>query len=128
MWNFNISYGVSYPKDFVRDVQAQYKDFVFSPKRFAFGAPPICENHGYGMQNAKYFLVAPETTHPIPGIILMSVLHPVNFLPYQYEGYTPDQRQAFRNAQLYMVFFRIKPNFASESELREMGIQNCFVN
>ncbi len=127
-WNFNIAYGVSYPKDFVRDVQAQYKDFVFSPKRFAFGAPLICENHGYGMQNAKYFLAAPEMTSPIPGTILVSVAHPVNFLPYQYEGYTPEQRQAIRSAQLYMTFFRIDPALAFESELMKIGIKNCFVN
>lgn len=128
MWNFNISYGVFYPKDFVVDAQARFSDFNFSPKRFAFGAPSICENKGYAMQNAKYFLTVPEATQPIPGTILMSALHPVNFLPYQYEGYTPEQRRAFRNAWLFMVFFKIKPDFATESELREMGIKNCFVN
>ena len=128
VWNFNISYGVSYPKDFVRDVQAQFREFNFSPKRFAFGAPSICENKGYVIQNAKYFLTIPEMTQPIPGTVLMSALHPINFLPYQYEGYTPEQRQAFRNARLFMVFFKVKPDLATETELQEMGIKNCFVN
>jgi hypothetical protein len=128
VWNFNISFGVSYPKDFVRDIQAQYNDFDFSPKRFAFGAPAICENSGYAIQNAKYFLTVPESTPSIPGTVLMSALHPINFLPYQYEGYTPEERQAFRSARLVMVFLRIEPDLASEAKLKEMGIKNCYVN
>jgi hypothetical protein len=67
-------------------------------------------------------------TQPIPGTVLMSALHPINFLPYQYEGYTPEQRQAFRNARLFMVFFKVKPDLATEAELKKMGIKNCFVN
>ena len=127
-WNFSVTYKVSYPKDFVKTVQAQYRAFSFSEKRFAFGAPAICENNGYAMQNAKYFLDAPEVSQPIPGIILLSTLHPVNFLPYQYEGYTPEQRQAFRNTQLSMVFYELRPGLESEAELKRMDVKNCFVN
>lgn len=128
IWNFNISYQVAYPRDFVKDVQAQFKDFNFSSKRFAFGAPTVCENNGYAIQNAKYFPYNPETAPSIKGTVLMSALHPINFIPYQYEGYTPEQRQAFRDAHLTMVFYKIDPNFASKSELRKMGIESCLPN
>src|SRR4030095_14160936 len=125
VWNFNVTFRVAFPRDFVREVQSQYADFDFSPKRFSFGAPEICENNGYAMQNAKYFLVAPETAQAIPGEILFSASHPVNFLPYQYEGYTPEQRQAFRDAQLKMVFYKLDPEFAAKEDLKKIGIMSC---
>lgn len=125
IWNFNTTFQVSFPRDFVREVQFRYNDFDFSPKRFAFGAPEVCEDHGYAMQNAKFFLVAPETTLVIPGEILLSASHPINFLPYQYEGYTPEQQQAFRNAQLRMVFYKLDPELVERDDLKKMGIQSC---
>jgi hypothetical protein len=124
-WNFKTTFAVAFPRDFVREAQSQYADFTFSPKRFAFGAPEICEDHGYAMQNAKYFLDAPETTQVIPGDILLSASHPVNFLPYQYEGYTPDQQQAFRKIQLKMVFYKLAPEFAEKEDLKKIGILSC---
>lgn len=123
--NFNVSLRVSFPKDFVRDVQARYPDFNFSPKRFLFGAPEICENNGYAMQNAKYFLTAPKPPQTIPGEVLLAASHPINFLPYQYEGYTPETRQAFRSAQLEMTFYRLDLEFIEQTKLRQSGILSC---
>jgi hypothetical protein len=124
-WNFNITFRVAFPRDVVRKVQSQHADFNFSPKRFAFGAPEICENNGYAMQNAKYFLDVPQVEQAIPGQILLSAFHPVNFLPYQYEGYTPEQRQAFRQAQLRMVFYKLDPKVAAGEDLKKIGIMSC---
>jgi hypothetical protein len=67
------------------------------------------------------FLSAPGTTQTVKGKILWEVPHPVNFLPYQYEGYTPKQRQEFREGQLKMRFYK-----ASETDLR-MDIKNCAI-
>ena len=125
VWNFSNTFRVAYPRDFVRDAQAQYPDFTFSPKRFLFGAPEICEDNGYAMQNAKYFLAAPETALTVPGQTLLVAPHPVNFLPYQYEGYTPEQRQAFRNARLRMVFYELDPESAERKDLHKIGILSC---
>ena len=125
VWNFSNTFRVAYPRDFVRDVQAQYPDFTFSPKRFLFGAPEVCENNGYAMQNAKYFLAAPENALTVPGQTLLAASHPVNFLPYQYEGYTPEQRQAFRNAQLRMVFYEVDHELAESEDLQKIGILSC---
>jgi hypothetical protein len=125
IWNFNVTIRVIFPRDFVREVQAQYADFSFSPKRFSFGAPEVCENNGYAIQNAKYFLEAPEIVPAVPGEILLAASHPVNFLPYQYEGYTPEQQQAFRQAQLKMVFYRLDHEFASREDLKKIGIMSC---
>jgi hypothetical protein len=124
-WNFEITFSVAFPRDFVRQVQAQYTDFRFSPKRFLFGAPEVCEDNGYAMQNAKYFLAAPAAAQPVPGEILLSASHPVNFLPYQYEGYTPEGQQAFRTAQLKMVFYQLNSEFAKRQDLKKIGIMSC---
>ena len=124
-WNFKTTLGLAFPRDFVRDVQSQYPDFSFSAKRFAFGAPEVCEDNGYAMQNAKYFLAAPETIQIVPGDTLLSASHPINFLSYQYEGYTPEQRQAFREAQLRMVFYQLDPELAQAAVLKKAGIASC---
>ena len=124
-WNFNTTFHVNFPRDFVRQVQAEYPDFNFSPKRFSFGAPEICENDGYAIQNAKFFLSAPELVPAVSGDVLLAAPHPINFLPYQYEGYTPKQRQAFRQAGLRMVFYKLDPEFAETQDLKKLGILNC---
>ena len=125
IWNFSNTFRVAYPRDFVRDIQAQYPEFTFSPKRFLFGAPEVCEHNGYAMQNAKYFLAAPETALTVPGQTLLAASHPVNYLPYQYEGYTPEQRQAFRQSKLRMVFYELHPEFAMKEDLKKIGILSC---
>jgi len=124
-WNFNITFGVTFPRDFVREIQARYPDFNFSPKRFSFGAPEICEHNGYAIQNAKFFLAVPESLPAVSGDVLLSASHPINFLPYQYEGYTPEQRQSFQDAQLRLVFYKLDPEFAQQEDLKKIGILSC---
>ncbi len=121
LWNYGISFRLAYPRDFSNEVQAKYQDFTFSPKRLLFGAPAVCENNGYAMENAKYFLTATEIPPDIQGIVLLSQPHPINFLPYQYEGYPPDVRQQFRDANLQMAFYKLDDN----ADLK--NIKNCFI-
>jgi hypothetical protein len=119
--NFYQSYQLVYPRQFSEEVQFQFRGFEFSTKRLAYGAPTICQNHGYVIQNAKYFLSAPETEQIVQGELLREVSHPVNFFPYQYEGYTPEQRQQFREKQLKIRFYR-----SSEAD-PAMEIKNCAI-
>lgn len=121
-WNYGISFAQSYPREFSIEAQAEYPDFTFSPKRLIFGAPAVCQNNGYAMQNAKYFLTATETHPEIKGTVLLSESHPVNFLPYQYEGYIPEQREQFRQRNLQMSFYKLD----SAAELNDL--KNCFIN
>jgi hypothetical protein len=77
------------------------------------------------IENTKYFLSAPKTAQTlVQGEILREVSHPVNFLPYQYEGYTPEQRQEFRARQLRMRFYKVDKGFISN-----LGneIKNCAI-
>jgi hypothetical protein len=60
----------------------------------------------------------------VTGEILRDLSHPVNFQPYQYEGYTPEQRQEFRNRQLRMRFYRVEEEFIS---IHGKEIKNCAI-
>ena len=126
VWNFTTSYRLSYPREFVAQIQADFHDFEFSTKRLAFGAPFVCQNNGYVIENVKYFLTPPETIPQIKGELLRSAFHPVNFLPYQYEGYTPDQRQGFRRQEIRMEFYQVGNAF--EANPLQSSIKNCMVN
>ena len=123
-WNFKASYQLFYPRQFSETLQSQFRGFEFSTKRLAYGAPTLCQSNGYVIENTKYFLSAPESTPPVKGELLRDVPHPVNFLPYQYEGYTPQQRQEFRERQLKMRFYKADEEFLSNPE-RE--IKNCAI-
>jgi hypothetical protein len=127
LWNYSYSFGLSYPREFSTKAQITYMEFNFSPKRMAFGAPTLCQNNGYVMENAKYFLEAPQNDADIKGTILLSHPHPINFWPYQYEGYPPEQRQQFRNADLWMVFYKVDDDFMSESNPVWADIKSCVV-
>jgi hypothetical protein len=120
-FNYGQSYGLDYPRQFSEKMQSQYRGFEFSTKRLAYGAPTICQNHGYMIENAKYFLSAPETRELVSGQLLREVPHPVNFFPYQYEGYTPEQRLKFRERQLTMRFSRVSKSDPG------MDIKNCAI-
>jgi hypothetical protein len=123
-WNFRASYQLFYPRQFSEALQAQFRGFEFSTKRLAYGAPTLCQSNGYVIENTKYFLSAPEATPLVKGEILQDVPHPVNFLPYQYEGYTPQQRQEFRERQLSMRFYKGDEGFLSNPEEE---IKNCAI-
>jgi hypothetical protein len=126
-WNFIISYQLSYPREFVAEAQVRFPTFEFSSKRFAFGAPLICQNNGYIMENAKYFVTPPEIIPRVEGQLLMSASHPVNFLPYQYDGDPPATREVFRAQKLRMNFYKVDEAFMSDSNPAWVTIKNCMI-
>jgi len=127
-WNFMSSYNLNYPRQFVAEAKAQFPSFEFSSKRLAFGAPVLCQNHGYIMENAKYYVTPPEKIPQVHGQLLLSALHPSNFLPYQYDGDPPAIRQIFRTQKLRMNFYKVDKQFMSETNPVWMAIKNCVVH
>lgn len=127
-WNFLLSYRLSYPRQITEELQAEFPGFEFSTKRLAFGAPTLCQSGGYAMENAKYFLQAPESTQQISGKVLWEAAHPLNFLPYQYEGYTSQQRQEFREQKLQMRFYKVDEQFMSENNPEWLAIKSCTIH
>jgi len=126
-WNYRTSYDLSYPREFASKIQTQYPDFDFSEKRLAFGAPTLCQNNGYIIENVKYFVTPPEPNPRVQGELLVSASHPDNFLPYQYEGYTYEQRQKFRVLNLQMRFYKADSKFMPESNPNWISMKGCVV-
>jgi hypothetical protein len=56
--------------------------------------------------NAHHIYPAPDPVVVRPGAYaLASARHPLQYLPYQYEGYTPDERRVLRKSDLRMQAF-----------------------
>jgi hypothetical protein len=127
-WNFAYSYHLSYPREFVAEARARFPKFEFSSKRLAFGAPIICQNNGYIMESAKYYVTPPGVIPQIDGQLLFSAPHPENYLPYQYDGDPPATRQIFRIEKLRMNFYKVDEQFMSETNPAWTAIKNCVVH
>ncbi len=126
-WNYQASYTLTYPREFAKQAQSLRPEFVFSEKRLAFGAPTLCQNRGYVIEYVKHFEVPPEPNPPVQGQLLLSAPHPDNFLPYQYEGYTYDQRQQFRTLQIEMRFYKADDEFMSDGNPIWKTMKSCLV-
>ncbi len=127
IWNFMSSYNLAYPREFVAEAKTKFPSFEFSSKRLAFGAPVLCQNHGYVMESAKYYVSPPGKIPQVRGQLLVSAFHPSNFLPYQYDGDPPAIRQMFRTRKLRMNFYKIDEQFMSATNPAWTAIKNCAI-
>ena len=126
-WNFTYSYNLAYPREFVTKAQAKFPKFEFSSKRLAFGAPVICQNNGYVIESAKYYVDPPEVIPQVQGQLLLSASHPSNFLPYQYDGDPPATRHIFQTQMLRMNFYKVDDDFMSKNNPAWTAIKNCMI-
>jgi hypothetical protein len=124
-WNYANAYRVNYPREFATEAQVRFPGFEFSSKRLAYGAPVICQNNGYAMENAKFYIAPPERVPQIQGQLLLSSPHPTNYLPYLYEGDPPKFRQLYRALKLEMNFYKVDERFMSESNPDWTTIMSC---
>jgi hypothetical protein len=127
-WNYFESYRLSYPREFAVQAQVLYSDFSFSEKRLIFGAPALCQNNGYIAEYVKRFDLPPDANSPIVGQILLAAPHPDNFRPYQYEGYTYEQRQYLRALKPEMRLYKAANDFMSGTNPLWTTMKHCWVN
>jgi hypothetical protein len=60
--------------------------------------------------NADHIFPAPESvTLPAHYVTLAAARHPLEFLPYQYEGYTPERRAVLRSSDIRMQLIGVLP-------------------
>ena len=128
VWNYSAAYQVGFPRDFAAEAQIKFPDFEFSFKRLAYGAPVICQNNGYVIENTKFYVAPPERIPQVKGQLLLSAPHPTNYLPYLYEGDPPDFRQAYQTLKLKMSFYKADQDFLSETNPEGPAIENCEVH
>ena len=80
------------------------------------------------MENAKYYVTPPESIPQVQGQLLLSALHPENFLPYQYDGDPPATRSIFQAQKLRMNFYKVDKQFMSQTNPIWTAIKNCVTN
>jgi len=86
--NFWMAWRVTFPADFLREADAAR----------------LNEVPGARVVNTRHLWPLPEPFElPRGYAVLKEAPHPLQFLPYQYEGYDPAQRQALRTMDIRML-------------------------
>jgi hypothetical protein len=90
-------------------LQAAYNFYIplvqVFPADFRLSAEEITSRLGEGKKDllfAKHIITIPEKTSLPPHKVILRARHPLEFLPYQYEGYNPEQRTALRSTVISM--------------------------
>lgn len=122
-WNYGLSYKNDYPREFVQEVQKQHSDFKISSNMMRYYAPLVCQNHGFLLANFHYLYGWSELVPVVQGEVLMSAAHPINFLPYQFDGYSPEERQVIRDENFEMVLYKPDANYLASFKNE---FENCF--
>ena len=122
-WNYQLAYRIIFPREFIKEFQIQYPAFRISEKMMRFYAPLICQDQGILATNLHYIYNAPQPIPSLQGDILMRAPHPVSYLPYQYDGYTFEQRNTFRNENIEMVFIKLG---SSTQMSPNSQLENCY--
>jgi hypothetical protein len=121
-WNYGVAYRMEFPGEFIRNIQAQEPEFQIAAKMVRFYAPLVCKKDDLVAKNYHYIYTWPQSVPPVQGDVLLNAPHPINFLHYQYDGYTPAERQAIRAEYFEMVLFEIDAN---DLESFKNEIENC---
>lgn len=101
-FNFKQNYTHTFPSDFLQLAsEASGQNFPSKPHGFYSDLSVTTETEECEVLFAHYIYPAP---HPVTesGEIILQRPHPQQFLPYQYEGYTPDQRSKFQSVDISM--------------------------
>jgi hypothetical protein len=107
-WNFSGPLRQVFPREFVRAVEREFPDLTIDMDAAAF-RPGQCEACGeYRLVYAKHLWPAPETIRLPAHDVLREAPHPLQFLPYQYEGFDPTQRDLLRRADIRMRLVRLR--------------------
>ena len=126
-WSYHMAWSIQFPREFIYEAGTQIPGLRFSLKRINTGAPSVCRTRDYLVQNVKYIYPLPEGDPPIAGRLLISAPHPINFSPYQYEGYTREQRAVFRARNVMMSVSEVDQDTQMRLGSTWSSIKNCFV-
>ena len=63
-------------------------------------ATAAATNSRYVLVNAQYFYLVSGTRPPPPGAVVFRTRHPLQYRPYQYEGFLPKERETLRTSDV----------------------------
>jgi hypothetical protein len=92
-WNFRTPLTQVFPEEFRRMAER-----IPNPS----GAPRF-------VLYAEFIYPRPVRVPPGVGTVVLARPHPLQYLPYQYEGYTPDERHALRDTDIRMRVVDLPP-------------------
>jgi len=103
-WNFRQPLQQRFPRDVISEITAKYGPIDFD--NTIQGPPPAREHveSQWVLFNAQhlYHPRAPRPPLPASLVEVMRFRHPLQFLPYQYEGLEPMERQVLRSNDIAM--------------------------
>ena len=103
-WNFRQPLVQRFPRDVIAEITARYGPIDFD--NTIEGPPPAHEHveSQWVLFNAQHLYHPRGPRAPLPPALLevMRFRHPLQFLPYQYEGFAPTERQVLRGNDIAM--------------------------
>lgn len=103
-WNFHQPLQQRFPRDVIAEITSKYGPVDFET---SIEGPPLTREHvesEWVLLNAQhlYHPRAPRPPLPPSLVEVMRFPHPLQFLPYQYEGFEPMERQVLRGNDIAM--------------------------
>jgi hypothetical protein len=103
-WNFRQPLQQRFPGDVIAEITAKYGPIDFDN---TIQGPPQAHEHvesQWVLFNAQHLYHPRAPRPPLPSSVLevMRFRHPLQFLPYQYEGFEPMERQVLRANDIAM--------------------------
>jgi hypothetical protein len=103
-WNFRQPLQQRFPRDVIAEITAKYGPIDFEN---SIQGPPLTHEHvesQWVLFNAQHLYHPRAPRPPLPASLLevMRFPHPLQFLPYQYEGFEPMERQVLRSNDITM--------------------------
>jgi hypothetical protein len=103
-WNFRQPLQQRFPRDVIAEITSKYGPVDFET---SIDGPPLSHDHvesQWVLLNAQhlYHPRAPRPPLPASVVEVMRFPHPLQFLPYQYEGFEPMERQILRSNDIAM--------------------------
>ncbi len=100
--NFHTPLLLTYPAEFIKEVQSRYPDFVPPKNLTYYYSPNVVDVGPYRSYFVKFVIPLPTEASPRQGKVLMSVENPLSaFPPFQYdEWYSSEERSAFPKIEM----------------------------
>jgi len=103
-WNFRTPLQQRFPRDVIAEITSKYGPIDFDT---TIQGPPLLHQHvesQWVLFNAQhlYHPRAPKPPLPPSLVEVLRFRHPLQFLPYQYEGFQPMERQVLRANDIAM--------------------------
>jgi hypothetical protein len=103
-WNFRQPLQQRFPRDVIAEITTEYGPV---DRDSTLEGPPLTDTHEpsrWMLLNAQHLYHPRAPRPPLRSGILevLRIPHPLQFLPYQYEGFGPTERQLLRNNDIAM--------------------------